>query len=110
MGAFCIALMDRLVAGKRASCETKEGPPDNAAGGRVGVAAPPSNCHLPVRKVPGWRAFGFPPASWAAPRRMPGAEEAGEGGTPPWWPDAYVLPGSPLLLFTCPWSWWYPRV
>ena len=93
--------MDRLVAGKRASCETK-GPPDNAAGGRVGVSAPPSKCHLPARKVPGWRTFGFPPESWAAPKRMLGAEEAGEGGTPPWWPDAYVLPGSPLLLFTCP--------
>ena len=70
---------------------------DSAAGGRVGCAAPPSKCHLPVRKVPGWRAFGFPPALWAAPRRMPGAaaeaEEAGEGGTPPCWPDAYVLPG-----------------
>ena len=76
---FCIAVMDRLAAGKRASCETKEVPPDNAAGGRVGVAAPPSSCHLPVRKVPGWRAFGFLPASWAAPKRMPGAEEAGEG-------------------------------
>ena len=79
--------MDRLVAGKRASCESKEGAPDNGAGGWVGVAAQPSNCHLPV---PGWRAFGFPPASWAAPKRMPGAEEAGEGGTPPWWSDAYV--------------------
>ena len=73
-------------------------------------AAPPSNRNLPVGKVPGWRAFGFPPALWAAPRRMPGAEEADGSGTPPWWPDAYVLPGSPLLLFTCSWSWWYPRV
>ena len=37
---------------------------------------------------------------WAAPRRIPGAaagaEEAGEGGTPPWWPDVYGLPGLPL--------------
>ena len=71
-------------------------PPDHAAGGRVGCAAPQSNHQLPVRKVPGWRAFGFPPALWAAPRRMPGAEETGEGEASPWYSDVYWLPGLPL--------------
>ena len=51
---------------------------------------------LPVRNVPGWRAFRFPPGLWAAPRRVPGAaagaEEAGDGGTSPWRPDVYGLP------------------
>ena len=71
--------------------------PDSTVGGRVGCAAPPSNCHLPVRKVTGWRAFGFPLGLWATPRRIPGtaagAKEAGEGGTPPWWPDVYGCRG-----------------
>ena len=55
----------------------------------------------------------FPLGLWAAPKRIPeaaaGAEEAGERGTPPWWPDVYGLPGLPLLQFTWSWSWWYPR-
>ena len=83
---------------------TNEGAPDSAVSGRVGCAVPPSSCHVPVRKVPGWRALGFPIGLWAAPRRIPGAEagaeEAGEGGTPPWWPDVCGLPGLPLCLFT----------
>ena len=98
--AICAALLDRLATATRASCETNGGAPDSAVGGRVGCAAPPPNCHLPVRKVPGWRVFGFPLGLWAAPSRIPGAaagaEEAGEGRTPPWWPDVYGLPGLPL--------------
>ena len=53
-----------------------------------GVGVPTSSCQLPVRNVPGWRALGFLPGLWAAPKRDPGAgagaEEAGEGGIPPW--------------------------
>ena len=98
--AFIAALLDRLATGTRASCETNGGAPGSAGGGRVGCAVPPSRCHFPVRKVPGCRAFGFPLGLWAAPRRIPGAEagakEAGEGGTPPLWPDVYGLPRLPL--------------
>ena len=65
---ICAALLDMLAAGTRTSCEINGGAPDSAAGGWVGCAAPPSNCYLPVQKVPGWRAFGFPPGSCAAPR------------------------------------------
>ena len=93
-----------LAIGTRASYEKNGGTPDSAGGGRAGCAVPPSSCHLPVRKVPGWRAFGFPLGLWAAPRRIPGAgagaEEAGEGGTPPWWPDVYGLPR--LALYCLP--------
>ena len=98
--AFCAAFLDRLATGTRASYETNGGSPDIAVGRRVECTAPPSNCHLRVRNVPGWRAFGFPLGWWAAPRRIPGVaaetEEAGEGGTPPWWPDMCGLPGLPL--------------
>ena len=45
----------------RASGKTKGGAPDIAVGGRAGCVVPPSRCQLPVRKVPGWRALGFPP-------------------------------------------------
>ena len=90
--AICATSLDRLATGTRACCETDGGPPDSAVGGRIGCAGPPSNCHLPVQKVPGWRAFGFPLGLWAARRRIAGAaagaaagaEEAGEGGTPLW--------------------------
>ena len=47
--------------GTRASCEFYVFCPSSAGGGRTGGAVPPSACQLPVRKVPGWRAFGFPP-------------------------------------------------
>ena len=98
--AICAAILDRLATATRASCEQNGGAPDSAAGGRVGCAVQPSSCKLPVRKVPGWRAFGVPLGLWAAPMRTPGAavggEEGGEGGTPPWWPDVYGLPGLPL--------------
>ena len=78
---------DRRATGTRASCKTKGGVPDSAVGGRAGGAVPPSRCPLPVRKVPGWRALRFPPGLWVAPERfhgaVAGAEEAGEGETPP---------------------------
>ena len=45
----------------RASSETNVFFPGRAGGGRTGGAVPPSACQLPARKVPGWRAFGFPP-------------------------------------------------
>ena len=90
------ALLDGLATGIRASCETNGGAPDSAGGERAGCAVPPSSCHLPVRKVPGWRAFGFPLGLWVAARRIPRAgaepEEAVEGGTPQWWPNVYGLP------------------
>ena len=45
----------------RASCEINVFSPGNAGGGRVGGAVTPSACQVPVRKVPGWRAFEFSP-------------------------------------------------
>ena len=89
------ALFHRRATGTRACCEIKGGVPDSAVGGRAGCAVPPSRCQLPVRKVPGWRALGFPPGLWVAPKRFPGVvagvEEAGEGGTPPCCPGVYGL-------------------
>ena len=99
-GNLCCVIgqaVDKLAVGTRASCETNGGVPDIAAGGRVGCTTPPSNCHLPLQDVPGSRALGFLPGLWPAPRRIPGAaagaQEVGEGRTPPRWPDAYVLAG-----------------
>ena len=34
---------------------------------------------MPVRNAPGWRALGFPPRLWAAPKRIPGAGAGGGG-------------------------------
>ena len=86
--AICAALLDRIATGTRAPSETKRGVPDSAVDGQAGCAVPPSRCQLPVRNVPGWRAFGFPPQLSAAPKHIPGegvgAEEAGKGGIPPW--------------------------
>ena len=98
--AICAALLERLATGARTSCETNGGFLDSAVGGRVECAVPPSSCHWPVRKVPGWRAFGFPLGVWAASRRIPGeaekGEEAGDGGTSPWCPDVYGVLGVPM--------------
>ena len=47
----------------RASRELNVFPPGSSGGGRAGGAVLPSACQLPVWKVPGWRAFGFPPGS-----------------------------------------------
>ena len=86
--AICAALLDRLATGTQASSKTKVGVPDSTVDGQAGCAVPPSSCQLPVRNVPGWRAFGFPPRIWAAPKLIPevgaGAEEANEDGIPPW--------------------------
>ena len=61
--------------------------PDSAVGVLVGCAVPPSPCQLPVRKVPGWRALGFPLGLWFALKRFLEAktetEEVDEGGTSP---------------------------
>ena len=111
--AICAALLDRLATGTRVSCKPNGGAPDSAVGGWAGCAVPPSSCHLPVRKVPGWRAFGFPLGLWVAARRIPRAgaepEEAVEGGTPQWWPNVCGLPRLALGLFTRPCPWWFPR-
>ena len=84
---ICAAPRVRRTTGTRESCETKGGVPDSAVGVRVGYAVPPSPCQLPVRKVPGWRALGFPLGLRVAPKRFPGAdaeaEEADEGRTAP---------------------------
>ena len=86
--AICAAFLNRLATGARASSETKGGVPDSAVDGQAGCDVPPSSYQLPERNVPGWRAFGFRPQLWAAPKRIPGAgagaQEAGEGGIPPW--------------------------
>ena len=50
--AVCVALLDRLATGTRASPEIKRGVPDSV----VDSVVPPSSCRLPVRNVPGWRA------------------------------------------------------
>ena len=95
-GNFCCSVG---LAGNRYTSISREKRwcPDSAVGGRAGCAVQPTSCHLPVRKVPVWSTFGCPLRLWAAPTRIPEAvtreEEAGEGGTPPWWPDMYGLPG-----------------
>ena len=43
------------------SCEIDVFSPGSADGGRAGRAVPPSACQVPVRKVPGRRAFRFSP-------------------------------------------------
>ena len=53
----------------RSSCKINVFSPGNAGGGRAGGAVPPSACQLPVRKVPGWCALGFPPGLRDAPYR-----------------------------------------
>ena len=45
----------------RASCEINVFSPGIAGSGRAGSSVPPSVYQLPVRKVPGWGAFRFPP-------------------------------------------------
>ena len=86
--AICAALLNRLATGTPASSETKRGVPNSAVDGQAGCAVPPSSYQLPVRNVPGWRAFSFSLVLWAVSMRIPragaGAEEAGEGGIPPW--------------------------
>ena len=51
--SICVAVLDRLAAGARASRETNGGVPYIAAGGRVARDVPLLSCQFPVRNVPG---------------------------------------------------------
>ena len=77
------ALLGRLATCTRVSCETNGGAPDSAVGGQAGCVVPPSSCHLPVRKVPGWHAFGFPIGVVGIPkahsRSINGSRRSGRG-------------------------------
>ena len=76
----------------RASCELNMASPGSAGGGRAGGAVQPSAYRLPVRKAPGYARLGFRRA-WIIVHRngcqgeRATVEEAGDGRTPPWWPD-----------------------